>query len=253
MPKDDAFLANMRSGLLCWMLIVLMGVVVLWPAASASADVGPKPQMRFSFEYHIEPVPIVAGKLIECDDAACAAGTPLREVGPQRFVCSSGECSSMAYGYAPYHKLVIKFADRTRESNVFEKQGYSASFRGTVSESDLVVEEAGPGRSPLWPVVATLVVETLVAALYLRFFRLPARVLVSVIVANIISLPVVWLVFPQLTLPAALIIALSASFAWLFETGFVYVLNRRRLLLKHALALSLLMNAASFVIGLFVV
>jgi len=253
MPKGDSFLANVRCGWLRWMLIALVGVVVLWAAASAMADVGPKPEMRFAFEYEIEPVPIVAGKLIECDDAVCAAGAPLREVGPQRFVCSSGECSSMAYGYAPYHRLVIKFADRTRESNVFEKQGYSASFRVTVSESNLIVEEVGPGRSPLWPGVATLVVETMLAALYLRLFRLPARVLVSVIVANIISLPVVWLVFPQLMLPAALIIALSASFAWLFEAGFVYVLNRRRVSSKHALALSLLMNAASLMIGLFVV
>ena len=250
MSKGDVFLANLRSGYVYWVLFVLIGVVVLWPAASASADIGPKPEMQFVFEYQVEPAPIVAGKLIECDDADCATGTSLQEVGPQRFVCSSGECSSMAYGYAAYHKLVIKFADITRESNVFEKQAYSASFRVTVSESDLVVEEVGPGRSPFWPVAATLVVETLLAVVYLGVFRLPARVLASVVVANIISLSVVWLVFPQLTLPAALITVVSEAFALLFEAGFIYLLNRRRLPLKHAIALSLLMNAASFVIGL---
>ncbi|MEA3339141.1 MAG: hypothetical protein U9R15_04165 [Chloroflexota bacterium] len=231
--------------------VIVIGIVLLIPVASARADIGPKPSMEFSFEYEIEPVTIVGGQLIECEDAACETGQPLETVGPQDFTCTENECSSLSYGYAPYHKLVIEFEDRTRESNIFTKQASDASFSVTVSEMGLDVEEVrGDGGSCCSGLMFTLVLETLVASAYLSLFRLPRAALGWVPLSSLLSLPVVWLVFPQLPFSAGLTVALSETFAVLFETGLIYLVARRLLPLKHVAALSLLMNGISFLFGL---
>jgi len=208
--------------------------------------------MEFSFEYEIEPVPIVGGQLIECEDAACETSKPLESVGPQSFTCTENGCSSLSYGYAPYHKLVIEFEDRTRESNVFTKQASEASFSVTVSETGLEVEEVrGGAGSCCSGLLFTLVLEILVASAYLSLFRLPRAVVLGwVPLSSLLSLPVVWLVFPQLPFSAGLTVALSETFAVLFETGLIYLVARRLLPLKHVAALSLLMNGVSFLFGL---
>ncbi len=231
-------------------LVVVAGVVLLLPVASARADIGPKPSMEFSFEYGIEPVPIVGGQLIECEDAACETSKPLESVGPQGFTCTENGCSSLSYGYAPYHKLVIEFEDRTRESNVFTKRASEASFSVIVSETDLEVEEVRGAGSCCSGLMFTLVLETLVASAYLSLFRLPRAMLGWIPLSSLLSLPVVWLVFPQLPLSAGLTVALSETFAVLFETGLIYLVARRLLPLKHVAALSLLMNGVSFLFGL---
>ncbi len=231
--------------------VVVTSVLLLLPVASARADIGPKPSMEFSFEYEIESLPIVGGQLIECEDAACETGEPLEDAGPQGFACAANTCSSMAYGYAPYHKLVIEFEDRVRESNVFTKRASEAYFRVTVSETALEVEEVRGGvRSCCSGLLFTLVLETLVASAYLSFFRLPRAALGWAPLSSLLSLPVVWLVFPRLPLSAGSIVALSETFAVLFETGLIYLVARRLLPLKHVAALSLLMNGASFLFGL---
>lgn len=243
--------ALQRSILGIFRFVIVIGVVLLLPVVSARADIGPKPSMEFSFEYEIEPVTIVGGQLIECEDAACETGQPLETVGPQDFTCTENECSSLSYGYAPYHKLVIEFEDRTRESNIFTKQASDASFSVTVSEMGLDVEEVrGDGGSCCSGLMFTLVLETLVASAYLSLFRLPRAALGWVPLSSLLSLPVVWLVFPQLPFSAGLTIALSETFAVLFETGLIYLVARRLLPLKHVAALSLLMNGISFLFGL---
>lgn len=207
--------------------------------------------MDFTFEYESEAVSIVEGQLIECEDAECETGRPLEELGPQGFECTESGCSSLAYGYAPYHKLVITFTDRTRESNVFTKEAYTATFKVTVRESALLVEEVrGGGGACCSGLLLTLVLETFIASIYLGLFHLPRAVLGWVPLSSVLSLPVVWFVFPQLTLPMGWIMGLSEAFAVLLEAGLIYLAIRRTVPLKHVAALSLVMNAASFLFGL---
>jgi hypothetical protein len=51
-------------------------------------------------------------------------------------------------------------------------------------------------------------------------------------------------------LPGSGLLLASEIFAVLFEAGFIYFLSRKALALKHALLLSLLMNLASYLVGL---
>jgi hypothetical protein len=234
------------------MFLLIIGVALLLPVTFARADIGQKPSMEFTFEYEIDSVSIVAGQLIECEDEACETGEPLESLGPQRFTCTESSCSSLAYGYAPYHKLVIEFSDRARESNVFTKKAFTAAFKVTVMESALLVEEVQ--RSPLSGccsgLLLTLVLETLVASVYLSVFHLPRAVLGWVPLSSVLTLPVVWFAFPQLAAPAGWVLALGEAFAVLFEAGLIYLAVRRMVPLKHVAALSLVMNAASFLVGL---
>jgi hypothetical protein len=235
-------------------LLLAIAMVLLLPAAPAQADIGPKPGMAFAFEYQIPKTPIVSAQMLECQDAECKTSTPLQQMGPQGLRCNEYDCRSTAYGYAPYHKLVVTFADdKTRESNVFSSKAFSANFKVAVTESALEVKEIF-GLNNLcgcFPSLAlTLVVETLIAGLYMAAFGLPRALLGVAPVASLFSLPVVWYVFPQLALPVALALGLAEMFAVAFETGFVYAFTHWGISFHHALSLSALMNAASFAIGL---
>jgi hypothetical protein len=244
-----------RSDLLFKLLLLASVVALFLPVTLVRADAGPKPKMDFRFEYEIDPVSIVEGQLLECEDETCADGKPLEELGPQRFECTESDCSSVAYGYAAYHKLVITFADRVRESNVFTKKAFAANFAVTVLETELRVEETGGvlggGGLPCCSgLLFTLAVETLVASVYLRLFGLPKAALVWVVLGSVLSLPVVWFGFPQLPLSDSLAVGLSEAFAVLFEAGLIYLAARRSVPFRHAATLSLVMNGASFLFGL---
>jgi hypothetical protein len=111
--------------------------------------------------------------------------------------------------------------------------------------------------SEFWRALAfTLAVEFVVALGWRAAFRLPWRLLAFVPLASLLSLPLVWFVFPLLPLPDTWVIALSELFAFSFEAVFLYLAaNWRatrsgRLPAAHAVALSLAMNAASFLLGL---
>ncbi len=243
-----------------WIVWLAVAAALLLPAATAHADVGPKPTMSFKLVYQIAPVTIVGGQQIECQDSACTDSHPLQQRGPQRFECQSDSCFSLAYGYAPYHKLLIQFADRTRESNVFQMSGFSGEFTVTVREQDLLVKQTYTPASILDPtrvllyfplaLFITLVVESAVALIYLSMRKLPLRILLWVLVANVVSLPVVWFVIPLFGLEPLPTTILSEIFAVVFEALLIFLLSRKRISFGATVILSLLMNAASFILGL---
>ena len=124
-------------------LILLMGIVAFLPLGSVSADTGPKPTMDFQFiqGFPGPAVTILSGTLNECDRSDCQDATPLMVAGPQRFTCEATSCSALAYGFSPYHRLLIQFSDgKTRQSNVFKTAQFDSSYKVTVRMDDLLVE-----------------------------------------------------------------------------------------------------------------
>lgn len=245
-------------------LVLLASVLVLLPAVPAYADVGPKPSMVFRFTYEIPQVAITVAQQIECKEPTCSDGAPLEEIGPQRFWCEDSECRSTAYGYAYYHRLVITFADGvTRESTVFATQGRGGNFVVTVTRDALLVQTEEPlawlfqslrnavGCLPGWSL--TLVIETLIAGMLATALGMPRALVAVVPVASLVTLPVVWFVFPQLALPWVAIVGLSELFAVVFEGGIIYAFTHWTLPLRQVALLSLLMNGASFAVGLLLI
>lgn len=131
-----------RQLLRALILFIILSALLI-PVSPARADVGPKPSMDFEFVYEgMPPQEIISGTLLECEDAACQVPKPLEELGPQRFTCDQNACHSMAYSYAPYHKLQIEFSDGvTPESGVFQKRTFNASYTVTVSPEGMTAKE----------------------------------------------------------------------------------------------------------------
>jgi hypothetical protein len=250
-------------------LYLLAGLALFLPTQIAYADHGPKPSQTFRFVYQTaQPIPIWGGQLLDCADPACAAGTPIDKRVVAYFLCSTDSCNATSpTGYAQYQKLVIRFADKIRESAPFTHRDNGDSyneFTVTVRENDLLVAEDASVYAFISPfqvllffpaLVFTLAVELAVAAVYLKARqRLNRRTLLWIVPANILSVPVVWFVLPLLHrswgLDATVIIVLSELFAFAFEAGFLYLTNRRMLTARHVVILSLLMNASSFFLGI---
>ncbi|HEY9078316.1 MAG TPA: hypothetical protein VIO61_17400 [Anaerolineaceae bacterium] len=235
-------------------LLALLLVIFILPVSRVSADIGPKPGFTMKIVYNIKPEPTLkSAELLLCEDAACKIAKPLEKLGPQNFTCTQTECKSIAYGYREYMKVVIAFSDKTRESNVFkEGSGRSTTYKLTVEADSLKVEQTGGGlpvcNSAGW--LATLVVETMLAALYLGLFHLPRSLVGWVPLASLLTLPFVWFVFPVLNLPGYASTGLSEGFAFAVEAGFLWLVGRGTLPVRHAILLSGVVNLVSFLIGL---
>jgi hypothetical protein len=255
----------LKSGL--W--IALAGLALFLPTRIAYADHGPKPSQTFRFVYQTaQPIAIWGGQLLDCGDPACAAGTPIDKRVVAYFLCSTDSCNTTSpTGYAQYQKLVIRFADKTRESAPFthrDNGDLRNAFTVTVRENDLLVTEDASVYALINPfqlllffpaLIFTLAVELAVAAVYLKARRrLNRRTLLWIVLVNILSVPVVWFVLPLLHrnggLDTTAVIVLSELFAFAFEAGFLYLTNRRMLTARHVVILSLLMNTSSFFLGL---
>ncbi len=301
------------------LLVILAMLFVLAMPGGSHADMGPKPTMTFTLTYQISPAPAVTGgELLECSTADCADAQPLPEAGPQHFSCQTDTCDSMAYGYEPYHRLRLHFADgSTRESNVFGKKYFNARYTVTVAETDLTVTETrGTGNAMGWLVfgtiagsclaamlaVAVLVIlvmlilkarktrvtfasakwwllaiwlvgipfvavggyfsagvplsialEMVIAAGFALWNKESAgRLLSVVLLANIITLPGLWLVLNSAGSGAYLpLLLVGEVIVWAVEAAIFAAVLRPDFSWHRAVLFSLLLNVASLLLGLF--
>jgi hypothetical protein len=311
-----------RQAVVSFLLVLALSAFCV-PQPRLLADVGPKPSMTFQVVFEMgEPLEIVGGQQMQCEETDCSDARPLEELGPQSFRCDGDSCSSMAYGYTTYNRLVLTFSDGvTRRSNVFTSGVMNSRYRVTVREDSLEVRRIGGGRAvqPLlwvllgriggtgvalvfavallvitgWSVfsalrrrdaldmptalllaawivsvplldfgtafslapLVTLVVEGLVVLAYAAATRQPvSRWLTQVLLVNMISQPALWLVLISRgpTLPYLPTLAAAEPLIWLLEAGLLYLLQGRRLAFLRVLLVSLALNGASLVVGLFI-
>ena len=156
-----------------------------------------------------------------------------------------------------FTNLSLCFADKTRQSNIFEKHSFEASFTVQVNADNLSVEQIGLGlpyalstqvMGFLVALVITLSIETPLAVLMLKRWKLPHK-WILILVANLISLPIVWFVFPFISNNTFIVIGLAELFAIAFEACFYYLAMRKDgLSLGRAATLSALANLASVAI-----
>ena len=132
------------------LFLLFLLIQLFLPSSLVLADTGPKPTMEFTFKQEPtgEQLIITSGILYECEQSNCSDALPLQELGPQRFTCNALNCSALAYGFSPYHKIEIQFSDgKTRQSNIFETAGFDSKYTVTVRTDDLLVEsQFNPGN-----------------------------------------------------------------------------------------------------------
>ena len=258
-----------KRWLVYFLLLALPAGLLAFPPRVARADTGPKPSMSFVFKYGISPAPaVVSGTLLECSDPQCADAAPLRQMGPQGFRCTAERCSSMAYGYSQYHRLSIQFSDgQTRLSNVFSKNHFQASYAVRVLEKSLEVRETGGASQAgtlAWTAIGylfqqylnpglavTIIVELLVGVIYLLWRKRPwLPVLLTILLINMLTQPVVWLVVKNMRLTLCAGTYVLELIVCLLEAWILYRVLRKSVKFSEILLLSLAMNLASFGIGL---
>jgi hypothetical protein len=163
------------------LLFILFTLLLMLPDGTASADIGPKPTMEFTFEYETgEDLYIVDGVLLQCADPTCSDPYPLEQLGPQNFSCDQTGCSSMAYGYAGDNMLEITFSDGvTRRSNQFGKQHFDAEYTVTVYEDELVVVETGGRVNPMGALFAGAIAAACIGGALLILLLVSLGVLIA--------------------------------------------------------------------------
>lgn len=223
--------------------------------------ISPKPEMDFSFQYQTSDKHAIlpaTSEQIQCNDNQCLEQDPLGVYGIQKLYCQAENCFSIAYQYAPYQKLVIDFSDGVkRQSNVFATPAkLRNSFVVTVREKDLWVEPSAQqppfqvwSRADAWAaLLIILLIEMVAAFAYLFYTEKSYRVLYSVVLANLITMPVSWQWLAQVVAEPALI--------WIcglvFEAFFIWLCNRKTLTLRNAGVLSFAMNVSSYSAGMMI-
>jgi hypothetical protein len=230
-------------------IFVLAVIIFLFtPSITALADAGPHPIMDFELRYKVDSALVKNAKLIICKGVTCEESW--QATFP--FGCVQNSCRTL-YGDSEYYKLVIEFSDKTRESNVFHKTRYSSSFIVTVNQDDLQVTEMWSSLPYnlndqallfLVALAITLPSELFVAYVFFRVKDRPYKKM-PIVIASLISLPVVWFVIPFLKLDVYIALLLGELFAFLFEAWYLHK-RIENISYGTSLWLSLFMNLTSF-------
>ena len=125
--------------------------------------------------------------------------------------------------------------DKVYLSDEVKRENFRSTFNANLfPDGTIILQETTPfiqsdlvrSIKPFFIALAlTLILELAVALVFLSIAKIPKHVLVSVLIANIISLPIVWFVFPLLNI-IPLAILLGEIFAFVFESYFIYSLNK---------------------------
>jgi len=217
---------------LLWLFLFSL---LLLGRGSVSANAAPPPaKLWFTFESALSPSPsLEAVQLIVCTTEACespafvqryavcdAAGCLLNPPGPPdraTFECSGNRClGTIPYPYFEheYFMLIVQFSDRVRQSAVLggmpTEWGGESAWLIRVQDEALVVQVDADFVDPYQPYsnllpgfALTLVVELIVAGVGLWFWKREERAslagrLLLVGLINLLTYPMVWLVFPSL-------------------------------------------------------
>lgn len=237
---------------------------ILYPFIPIQPDAGPgSSSMDFSLNFIIPRIKVLGGKLFLCEDAACKSSTEMTKENYAVYSRDIFDCDGFlrCYGYGfslnskSFYKLEIQFEDSIRESDPFYKNAYNARFRVDVYTNKLVVHEISPNSFysgwhyfAFFPLLFfTLLVEILTGVIYSWL----SKTKISFIwLANLISFPIIWFVFPLIPIPTRIIVIVAEIFAVIIEAFILFGMNRKKgVSLKRASLVSLIINGASIGLG----
>ncbi len=240
---------------------LILSAVLVFAAAALWADVSPKPEMQFSFIYNTQTHPRIApdaSEQIQCQDNQCMEPKPLGTYGLQKLYCSAEKCFSIAYGYAPYQKLIIGFEDGSKkESQIFKTPSALRSSFDVYVEKDGLTVALSPEQKPYsnitrkdaWAsLLIILILELAAAWASISYMHKPLRILYAVAAANVLSMFATWFFLAGYIRETAFL----WIFCLLFESVFIWLFNRKYLTLTNSFNLSLAMNVTSYSLGMMI-
>jgi hypothetical protein len=242
----------------------------------ASADISPHPTMRFTWDFtNVDSTPQIAFvHLYYCDDdPSCSEPELIEDLAAQQVTWDESGCYAMLYNHEGYWQLEAGLPDQVLRSEPFENIDFDSSYNVVFHSSRLDVHRIAPQPAAqvepeqsfapsVLPVklnataialVTTLVIELIVACVYLSKRSLPKKLLWLVVMGNIITIPLVWLVIPVIVLPRAFTVAFQIATAIVIEAVIFRIGASRLLGWWRGFELSVWTNMTSYVLGLFIV
>lgn len=266
------------------LLVVIFALVAFLPK-SASADLGPKPSVDIDVVYNQQNIsdPSFNAKMLSCGPQNVVQNEPKSEESlvPQlnineydsskdcywypSWFAWGGQCSNSScnFSYMPPREfklaVFIPSINKVFITNEISRTNFNSRYKvelfsdgsSKISETTSILP-SDKISSFVRAFLVTIILELLVSLIYISMCKLPKKILAYILLANIISLPIVWFIFPLVRLPSLAIIVMSEVFAILFETYFVYFLNKQVISFKQSLTLNILTNFVSLIIGGFV-
>jgi len=264
--------------------ILILALLLYSPVPRlASADLGPKPTADIHITLNGQNVPdsSFSAKMLTCQKEQSPLGS--KDLIPQLNIreydsinscywmpadlawggdCENSNCS-FHYFLPSQFRLAIYLPsqDKVFLSAEVARENFKSTFEANLlSNGSIDLKETTPfSQSDIaknikqffFALILTLVLELIVALIFLSVAKISKKILFSVLVANVISLPIVWFVFPLLKIiPIAIL--LGEIFAFVFEAYFIHLLNKELITLKRSFILSLVMNLTSWIIGGFI-
>jgi hypothetical protein len=243
------------------LLFAVVAILFLLPTIFADAVA---PQVFLSISYNTSSnASVVSGLLYQCDDIGCSPTTE----DALNISCESDgyHCESSFYHRTGDYRLALQFSDgTTKESGAFSV-AYPAIYDVLVNDDGLSVAWRHAGQNVInepdgmnvlmiafyiiLAMLITIVSELLIAGAYIYLTKKPWWIMLAVVAANIISLPLVWIVSIILADQWPAVIIAMEVFAIAFEAFFIHLLNKKGMPLKDAFVLSAAMNLGSIIVG----
>jgi hypothetical protein len=258
-------------------LAIILFILLVMPSLVFADIASPANSITFNFINESGYLPISDYKILLCNDEACTSSDEIEKTPDtglwtsstyNSFGCSTKEnqltCSFYSFYSDKHHlKLIIAFADKTRESNTFslsyKEKGH---YQVMVNENSLKVSRVNPiwhidqliNLFLLYALLATIVIELVVFFIFKKkifgtLIPCPPKLYLWIILVNVISLPILWLLSYYNTSNFNIFILIAEILIVLFEASFLSLVTRQRKMWGKFLILSLAMNTASFILG----
>jgi len=265
--------------------LIIVGALVVFLPKGVSADLGPKPTVYIDIVYNQHNISdsSFSATMLSCvpQDFAQSESKYEENLIPQLKINEydsskncywlpdhlawGGQCthSSCYFDYMPPDEfklaVFIPSINKVFITNEISRTKFDSHYKaelfsdGSAKISEISETTPVLSSDPIFSFSITIILELLVSLIFLSARKLPKKILVYVLLANIISLPIIWFLFPLMRLSSLVVGVISEIFAVLFETYFIYLLNKQIISLKQSFTLNILNNLVSlFVGGLFV-
>jgi hypothetical protein len=133
------------------------------------------------------------------------------------------------------------------------------AFTGAVYADIFPISPLGPDASSAGlagfatSLILTIIVELAVSVIYLYYRNLPKEILSSVVVANIVSVPLVFLIALVFPLWDMYLVLLLIEFGvFMLEAAIIFSMNKKKITSSEAITLSFFNNLASFIAGVII-
>lgn len=253
----------------------ILGIFLLFLAPLVYADTGPHTAVRLEFYVTYNNTPIIenfSAGIVTCwQEENCSW-----EVDNAAF-CQDSVCSFDYYRIEriPSHmRLLINLNEENFSSDVinFSWTKSPLFYNLSIMPDDKVIitpspKPENPGNLLLWlpfigALLLTIAIELIVSIIFLKRWKISSKKwrkpLLTVVIADIISVPLVWIIFFCIVAMLAaffqswsilIAITIAEAFAVVFEAYALFRFNKKILPLKRAFILSIVMNLASCIIG----